>query len=244
MCNVSAVLLLWLLGLWKKEGSVPEMKEFLKLRSNKDDYKTFMKVFVREVVGRRLFDGRLRNGSADFDKLATRTDEAFALLVVENSEGYWRELLTRHNGDVPIVKRGEERPESLQTNIEPKYTKGEEVLGQGMEAARKWNNDGINRFNELLKMVGDDREAHPSFVVNLINEERMALENKRKRKREITLEPIVLAHNDLGGSDSEQSETERLSNEGETEEEESDQDNDSDSDNESFERNVNRSESV
>ena len=135
VCDINVVLPLLFAGLWKKEGSVPEMKEFLKLRSNKEAHKTFMKAFVREVVGRRVFDGRLRNGNTDFDELATRTDEAFALLVVENSEAYWRELLQRHNGDVPIVKRGEERPDSLQTDIEPKYTKSEEVLGQGMEAA-------------------------------------------------------------------------------------------------------------
>ena len=128
MHNVNAVLLLLLLGVWKKEGSVLEMKEFLKLRTNEDDYKIFMKVFVREVVGRRLFDGRLRNGNADFDELATRTDEAFALLVVENSEAYWRDLLQRHNGNDPVIKRGEERPDSLQSDIEPKHTKSEEVL--------------------------------------------------------------------------------------------------------------------
>ena len=192
--------------LWSKEGTVPTMTEILKLRDNEETYKLFMKVFVREVVGARVFDDRIRNGRIDYDELATRTDEAFALLVVENSEACWRDLLERNNGYIPTVKRGATRPDSLKTNIEPKYTKSDEVLGHGMEAARKWNNDGINRFNELLKMVSNDRERHPRFEVRLINEERTLLAEKKRKKKQKPMEPIVLAMNDLGGSDSEEEE--------------------------------------
>ena len=61
-------------------------EEFSKLRNNENAHKMFMKVFVKEVVGRRPFADRLHSGLSNIDKLATRTDEGFALLVVENSE--------------------------------------------------------------------------------------------------------------------------------------------------------------
>ena len=93
-------------------------------------------------------------------------------------------------------------------------------------------------------MVGRDREAHPRFVVDLINEERAALANKRKKTKQTTLEPIVLAHNDLGGSDSERSGTGLLGNEGDTRDEDSDEENDIDSDDDSLAKSVNRIESV
>ena len=69
---------------------------------------------------------------------------------------------------------------------------------------KKWNNDGIMRFNELTKLVSEDREKHPRFELDMIHEERVRLSEKKGKKKRVENEPIVRAINDLGGSSDEE----------------------------------------
>ena len=71
------------------------MKSFLKLRKKSNTYKTFLSNFIRASVGSTWYLGRLRtddNQDSDGNQLFTASEEAFALLVVENSYDQWVDI--------------------------------------------------------------------------------------------------------------------------------------------------------
>ena len=111
------------------------------LRTHRDYYGPwfFDKIVVSIVVGKSNWI-RVRK-TERFSNLVTVSDEAFALLVLENGYAYWLDKFKKYGTGSKI-------------NDEFKYTKRE---NQGSQT-KGWTKDGIDRYNVLCKLVKEDRD--------------------------------------------------------------------------------------
>jgi len=87
---------------------------------------------------------------------ATVTDEAFALLVLENNWGVWlhedaREYFMKNKKELNKKEKGNN---GLYTG----HAKGATRFGG-------WSVEGVQRFNELCKIVRNDRDANELFDI-------------------------------------------------------------------------------
>jgi hypothetical protein len=124
--------------------------------------------------------------------LISTTDEAYALVNVEGNLKQW----TKEAEMMAAARRRTLNSDERNSLPKPEYTNG----GSKLEG---WNEQGINRFNELVAEVKADREseAGKKFEENFQNEAAAKhLNNKRKRKAPKTR--TITATNDLD-SDSE-----------------------------------------
>ena len=131
------------------------------------------------MVGAMRWKRLVLSGKEKPMDVATASDEALTLLMYEN---YWPSWLDKHENKTVV------RP--------PKYTKQE-----GMRYG-EWNDEGIERFNELLDEVKKDRESAAGKRM----EERYqtdrrritdASESSRKRRKVMTPANKVRVVNEL-----------------------------------------------
>jgi hypothetical protein len=162
----------------------PGKDEFCKGRRNRKTYTTFFSRFVPAVVGPELFRQRLQdaNGDTSPDTVCTISDEAFALLLVENSYDRWTDIY-KQTGGIPKQRRGD-RTRQCDSDIAPLYTHGgiKYVLHQTTKK-KGWTDQGIERYNELFKMVQADRQR-TKFMKRFIKDQK-ATSNKKKEKTEL-----------------------------------------------------------
>ena len=106
------------------DATRPGGDSFCQGRKNKKTYKTFFSRFVPAVVGPELFRQRLQDATGDTsaDTLCTVSDEAFALLLVENSYDRWTDIYKK-TGGIPKQRRGD-RSRQCDSDIAPQYTHG------------------------------------------------------------------------------------------------------------------------
>ena len=115
-------------------------------------YIFFCEKFLKHVVGVRRFNNGWKNKAA-ITNLASPSDEALALLLLENSEARWIE-------ESEAERRGEEVAES--TLPKTRYTNnGEKRAKKGFtKKFGGWSNEGIDRFNNLVGLVKLDRAVN------------------------------------------------------------------------------------
>jgi len=70
----------------EKDGNIYNFKDFEEGRRGFSKYNEFYNHYVQEVVGQDRFNYRILNFSSDGGILATRSDEALALVLLENIE--------------------------------------------------------------------------------------------------------------------------------------------------------------
>ena len=182
---------------WReKEGNVYSMEQFLELRRNFPAFSEFYKLFVREVVGKKRFDDLVKTCPLG-KEISTPTDDAFALLVLENNEAKWADLLEQNNGVIRPIRRGEEIPDSYKSAILPKYT-----LTSGK--VKSWSANGIERFNELQDLIKADRKSNKEFAHDFVAQQRKELYDKEHKQDDPA--DMVRAANDLGSDTESESE--------------------------------------
>ena len=120
---------------------MPTHEDFMYLRGTPARYTNFLDRFVRQVVGARKFDKwavGLRISA--FVKIS---DEAFAMLVYENQEDRWKQML---------------KDKTTKSTIAAKWTDGGKPKGDTGRSrkAKGWDNSGILRFNKLCELVQAD----------------------------------------------------------------------------------------
>jgi hypothetical protein len=174
------------------------LKSFLQLRSNAKAYKIFFKYFISPVTKKTNFENRLYSARTD-DDLCTVSDEAFALLLLENSWDRWSDLYKKDpmslmsratkRGCISDVKtlytkgglkyrdsEGDSNPPDSNPTTQPK--EGESVPSKPdtttIQHKKGWSIEGLNRYNELFDLISKDREEHPdwfsSFMVFMEDE--------------------------------------------------------------------------
>ena len=156
----------------KNDDRLPEsLDEILELSRNEEVMEQFLEKFVSCVVGRIEWKRSCKDQPVS--KVASATDEAFALLVLENIWDSWRDvdpqdyLLKRRERVEPkkqaeASKSSQRRPR--QKEIPGKYTEKH----RNAKRYRGWSEEGFARFNQLVRMVREDRAQRKEFEVNFL----------------------------------------------------------------------------
>ncbi len=163
-------------------------------RSSPGQYTWFIKKVLSHLY-RTRYARVVETGQVRPSDLISTTDEAYALVNVEGNLKRWTkeaEMMAAARGRTLDADERNSLPKSEYTN--------------GSSKLEGWNEEGINRFNELVAEIKADREseAGKKFEENFQKEVAANhLNNKRKRKAPKTR--TITATNDLD-SDSESDE--------------------------------------
>ena len=175
-------------------------------RRNKEIYCIFFDRFLPCVVKKSVFDHQVSVAKND-STLCTVSDEAFALLLLENSWKRWVDIYRLQKGEV-TPKRGQKRRE-FESDVPTKYTKGGIIYDKTVKNndPKGWSAEGIERFNELYDMVKKDRKAHKGFIKRWLTERRARMLNgtqahKRKRPQPQARIELVDSEGDDSDNDS------------------------------------------
>ena len=179
----------WIATEMRQDNAVPDggMDDFLSLRENPEVMRYFCDNFLLQVVGKVQW----RDGVTKFKvrDLATATDEAFALLVLENIWDVWTELPVEKLKKAPIGDDGKRvvRP--------GKYTN----KWQSAKRFEGWEAEGLERMNELVEMVRENRNENKEWDGKFLEEKQEeALGGKRKWKRVGSKDAAVVVKDDFG----------------------------------------------
>lgn len=120
-------------------------------------------------------------------ELCTASDEAFTLLLLENSYARWENIYDT-NGGIPTQRRGDTK-RTFDSDIEAKYTRGGIKLSKDKDSQKRkgWTLEGIKRFNLLFAKVKKDRKKRPAFdkkVLKQLREGQYQNQGQKKRKHE------------------------------------------------------------
>ena len=142
---------------------LPSIRNMLGLRRLKNNevnesYVYFCENFLKCVVGTKSFNKAWKDG-VPVSQIATISDEALALLLIENSEGRWlAEVAKKDKGEEVFEK---DLPPSVYTtsasHSQKKRKKGFTQRYGG------WSFEGITRFIQLFEQVAQDRELNNVF---------------------------------------------------------------------------------
>ena len=183
---------------------MPNKEEILKLRSGDDKVMMrFCDSWLSCVVGKN--DWKKRRTKEKISEIATPSDEAFALLVLENIWDAWMEVPIEE-WEKSKKKREEDEGEAEQTDDVSqdqrmggrgskkggkcrtgKYTKGYVSAGRYMG----WTNEGLERYNQLLKQVKADREMDCQFEETYLERNKRRFGPKEVRKKYSGTETVI-----------------------------------------------------
>ena len=126
--------------------------------------------------------------------MAENTDEAFAMLLLENSFNRWGDLFE-------LAYKSGDPDEKVNSEVETLYTPvGLDYKDRAIKTGeRGWSKRGIIRFNELVDMVRRDRISNPTFFTEWLSSYNKNGGNKKKRRH--AFDDSVLPMDDLFGND-------------------------------------------
>ena len=181
----------------------PERLEERYTVNNFPVYKDFCSFFVSGVVGIRHFD---RNKcSQPLSKYVTSSDEAFAVLTLENNWSRWSSMAATKNWKDSDV------PSAWTTSIDKRKSRKDQDEEEDSDDAespqarryRGWTTKGILRYNQLHAQIKLARKMKPfkdfeQYCLEEFQAEAEALgKNTHKRKRREPDKPLPLATHDL-----------------------------------------------
>jgi len=156
-----------------KGGELKELEDYKKLRQNPECFKQLCDEFMPCVVGRSKWCAESYH--KELSQIATATDEAWVLLVLENSWDLWKQMAEWESRKEVLPK--EERKAT-------KWTAGatSAVRYEG------WGAAGLQAYNEIVDQVREDRAArgrdfNKSFLTYK-KEEREKMRSGKKRRRD------------------------------------------------------------
>jgi hypothetical protein len=152
----------------KKEG-VPKMADILKLSKNADVYGWIVSRWMRCVVGNAQWNKRYyREPLSD---VATGSDEAFLLIIVENNYERWMAEVREMMEDKKSTEDEEEKDAKWRAKLPPaKFTNSGTSTKTGKASSKRfqgWSKEGYLRFNELHSQVKEDRKQRANFELEL-----------------------------------------------------------------------------
>jgi hypothetical protein len=112
------------------------------------------------------------------DEIVTVSDEALTLLGIENSYKMWNDIYKISSGEIRLVRNDETVSEHWwKSKILPKYTRTSKFdpANHRNTEDKRWSNEGILRFNDLRKLVIQDRKDYPDFKTKWLNQLRADL---------------------------------------------------------------------
>ena len=130
---------------------------------------------------------KANHASIGLSKHMTRSDEACGLWVLENNFARWMDMHNQNN-----MKTSE---------VPAKHTctGGSEKNGRARKH-RGMSDEGVTRFNDLVKKVGNDRDVHDDWEMQFLTAMRERAEAKKSKKRRLTeaADTAVVPLNDFG----------------------------------------------
>jgi hypothetical protein len=153
------------------DETVPTVARMMAMRkSPKGDsfneaYLFFCQHFLKCVVGIQCFNKQMKD-QYKLSEIATPSDEALALLLLENNEYRWKrefELKEKIHGLAQHHQPEQQPQHSAEANhCASKYTSaGINKKQRGVtKRYQGWSDAGIQRFNTLLEKVKQDRKEH------------------------------------------------------------------------------------
>jgi hypothetical protein len=149
------------------------------MRQDYEAYSVFYTKFVRAIVGKRVFSQRLRSMTMG-EEIATVSDEALTMLGFDNNIAMWDDIWDISGGEIRTVRHDETIPDKFQSKLLPRYTRTSWMDADNKQNTedKRWNSDGITRFNELRQLVIRDRKANPDFKTRWLQEVRNASKGK------------------------------------------------------------------
>jgi hypothetical protein len=151
------------------------LDKFLEMRRNTAAYSVFYSTFIPPIVGRSLLKKLVEDDSV-FEEISTISDEALALLALENGVDRWDDVFTKCKGDVRPFARGQPIPEGLKSTVPTKYTVSSTLDAGGDKEGndKRWSKEGIIRFNQLRQKIIKDRGRHTDFIEGWLTQQRLA----------------------------------------------------------------------
>ena len=97
------------------------------MHKNKNAYRSFLSHFIGPAMGKQEYNARMKDETWPADKLFTVSDEAFALLYVENCWERWNDIFEKNEKSQPAPTRRDKNGEfhkACESEVETKYTHG------------------------------------------------------------------------------------------------------------------------
>jgi hypothetical protein len=99
------------------------MTNWPELRHNYVAYYDFFYTYLLpSIVGKRNFKIRL-NTMAEGKEIDSVSDEALALLGIENGHKLWDDIWAKSTGKVHVIRKDEPYPEEWNSTVFPEYTR-------------------------------------------------------------------------------------------------------------------------
>ena len=149
------------------------MEEFLEIRKNPRAFSQLCDHILPCVVGKKHYGKK--KSVVCMSEIATETDEAWALLVLENSWEAWRQQAESPTGIVEL----KDRKQTVWTNTSSLASRSE-----------GWGEKGIKRFNELMRKVIKDRHEDKTTERLYLREKQEESDEVKSRKKVKRVEDI------------------------------------------------------
>ena len=183
-----------------EDTEVMAAQNMLQARVNIETLDLLFGRFIPCAVGKTNYKSRIEDATMK-EELCTIADEAFTIVVIENSEERWRDIYTKL-GEIPVVKKGN-RKRKFVSKVRTKYTRGGIKYSEGPETQgsgaqehnsrfKGWNDEGIARFNELYKFIREDRIRYPAIVPHWRETARIGatMVNKKQKTTSVGVQAI------------------------------------------------------
>jgi len=182
-----------------------DLQDFLQLRKHPQAYLVFFKHFIKCITRKSVFENNIRTAKT-YNDICSISDEAFALLLLENSWHRWMDIHSQDNSAL-LPRRGTRTLQNVTCMIPTKYTKGgykyypegpHESAPTSYSKRKGWSAEGIQRYNELFDQIEADRQAHPEFLNTLLVEVRnQNLTTSYKSQNQPNKRPPITARHHL-----------------------------------------------
>ena len=150
-------------------------EELLDLNVEKDTYRAFLDVCVAGFFSKGCFSQKMKEHL--LSKLVTVTEEAFALLSLENNIQRWEWMAnTTDVDDDNLAVPTEKDPPDLLYQSNPQLRKDSKI------SAGPWKREGLERMNDLLEKVLKAREDRREFEKDIQKMYRMGCTSEEVTK--------------------------------------------------------------
>jgi hypothetical protein len=147
------------------EMEMPSLRNIMALRKHNDKineaYVFFCEKFLKHVVGVQSFN-RACKRHVFISEIATFSDKALALLMLENSEFRWTAEFAKIEQGEKVAKDDKQLPKPLYTSTQGDRKGFTKKYGG-------WSERGIERFNALYKMVREDRSRNGKWFDTIMS---------------------------------------------------------------------------
>jgi len=153
----------------------------------------FFSYFIPSMGRKTDWRMNVLNAKCEND-ITTNSNEAFALLCLENQWDRWFDIFCINDGK--IVSRRRQKRAHSESKKKPKYTRGGiTYIGlkkEDHDSEKGWSSEGIARDNQLYEFVAQDRKNNPQFFYQWSESEKGTLGEKKIRKKKPDIMPVAM----------------------------------------------------